>query len=144
MSWWTYVNGNIVIDTFEETDESIQNFFKALPETCGSEGGCEYHINILDGHNVSTYDNEGNPVEYQTKYSVSIIGSLRDTYLKEIKKDIQEILQKISQEFFIDECCIHAYDLESSMLFIKDGFKSQICCYDNIFLREFSEIIELE
>lgn len=144
MSWWSYVNGNIVIDTFEETDKSIQNFFENLPETCGSEGGCEYHINILDGHNVSTYDNEGNPVEYQTKYSISIFGNLRDTHANEIQKEIKNILHRITEKFDIDRCCIQIYDQEESILFLKNPCINKIECFKETKNQKYSETIQLE
>ena len=71
MSMWTYVNGNILINTYShtETEQSIQTFLDSLPKTSGSERPCEYHVSILDGYNVSGYK-DGKTFEYQTQYSV--------------------------------------------------------------------------
>lgn len=68
MSMWTYVNGNILINTYShtETEQSIQTFLDSLPKTSGSERPCEYHVSILDGYNVSGYK-DGKTFEYQTQ-----------------------------------------------------------------------------
>lgn len=91
MSMWTYVNGNILINTYShtETEQSIQTFLDSLPKTSGSERPCEYHVSILDGYNVSGYK-DGKTFEYQTQYSVSIVGTLRGYYCRKFKERIDD------------------------------------------------------
>ena len=103
MSMWTYVNGNILINTYShtETEQSIQTFLDSLPKTSGSERPCEYHVSILDGYNVSGYK-DGKTFEYQTQYSVSIVGTLRDTTVENLKKELMTILSEINKKFHIE------------------------------------------
>lgn len=127
MSWWSYVTGNIIIDTYsnKETEESVREFLKKLPETSGSEGGCKYYVNILDGYNVSDYI-AGKTIEYQTRYSVSIAGSLRDAKAKDVANDIENILERIYEEFDIRMCCIHISDTSNSTYFVKDVWENRL------------------
>ena len=93
MSWWTYVVGNVVVNTHSgnESEQSVKEFLESLPETSGSEGGCEYHVNILNGYNVSDYI-DGKHSEYQTRYSISIVGHLRDTFADVVREELLNIL----------------------------------------------------
>lgn len=146
MSWWTYANGNIIIDTYsyKENENTISKFINSLPETSGSEGGCEYYINILEGYNASEYYPEGNSFDYQTQYSISIFGNLRDTHANEIQKEIKNILHRITEKFDIVRCCIHIYDQEESILFLKDPCINKIECFTEIKNQKSYETIQLK
>lgn len=124
MSFWTYVNGNIVIDTFtyKETEQSVQTFVDSLPKTSGSERPCEYYVHILNGYNVSGYDDKGNPMDYQTRYTISIVGTLRDTSVENVKKEIEELLIKIHEKFDIEMCDICINDIEDTFFINKMVF----------------------
>lgn len=124
MSFWTYVNGNIVIDTFtyKETEQSVQTFVDSLPKTSGSERPCEYYVHILNGYNVSGYDDKGNPMDYQTRYTISIVGTLRDTSVEDVKQEIEELLIKIHEKFDIEMCDICIHDIEDTFYINKKVF----------------------
>lgn len=110
MSHWTYVNGNIVVDTFSQNaKKKVLDLLKKLPETSGSEGGCNYYVNLLKGKNTSEWNGE-KWIGYQTQCSVSIVGELRDTYADTVCGEIKNILQEISKRFDIRECFINVYD----------------------------------
>lgn len=124
MSFWTYVNGNIVIDTFtyKETEQSVQTFVDSLPKTSGSERPCEYYVHILNGYNVSGYNDKGNQMDYQTRYNISIVGTLRDTSVENVKKEIEELLIKIHEKFDIEMCDICINDIEDTFFINKMVF----------------------
>lgn len=145
MSMWTYVNGNILINTYShtETEQSIQTFMDSLPKTSGSERPCEYHVSILDGYNVSGYK-DGKTFEYQTQYSVSIVGTLRDTTVENLKKELMTILNEINKKFHIEMCCIYSYDttMINSVRFDKKYIDRYIVCTENNYGKE--SVKELE
>lgn len=146
MSWWTYVVGNVVVDTFtyKESEESVKKYLESLPETSGSEGGCEYHVSILDGTNVSDYIN-GKSMDYQTKYSISIVGCLRDTHAKTVLEELLNILKTIYVDRWdIEMCSIYIHDNTHSIHFTKGYCENKLTYVTEEDGKKSKEIIELE
>lgn len=149
MSWWTYVVGSVVVDTFtyEESEESVKKYLESLPETSGSEGGCEYHVDILDGYNVygGGYDDDGNLLKYQTKYAISIVGMLRDTDAKTVRDELLNILKTIYvDKWDIEMCSIYIHDNTHSIHFTKGYCENKLTYVTEEDGKQSKEIIELE
>ena len=146
MSWWTYVVGNVVIDTHSgnESEQSVKEFLESLPETSGSEMPCQYYVNILNGYNVSDYI-DGKHSEYQTKYSISIVGHLRDAFADVVREELLNILKKIHvDKWDIDMCSICVFDYSHVINFKKEFCQNELTYVTECDGKETTEVIELE
>lgn len=113
MSRWTHIIGAIHIDTLEEKKDIkryIETKITKAPKITGSEGNASIFVNLEEGYNISSWDNE----YYQSRAIITIQGDLRDkdgtTTKKETQKFIKYILKKLDWEIRVlsitieDEC----------------------------------------
>lgn len=120
MSLWTYVNGVVEIDCTDESqsliETKIKNVLKDLPVVRGSERDMEVHIIQHNGKNFFTTDSDNIPIELQTRYSLVLVGDLRDSILEDTNKLFNEWLNELSKKLFIDSVLVSITDHENQIL----------------------------
>lgn len=144
---WTYVVGSLVVNTstYKESEKTIQDYLESLLETSGCEGGCQYHVHQLNGWNVTGRDDEGNLIYYQTKFTISIVGYLRDVHAEEINQEILYILKRIYvDKFDIEMCSISIHDSVDSVHILKSNYEKKLECLIQKFGKQKRKILELE
>lgn len=112
MSMWTYVTGCISVDTMEETNDIktyVEKIIEKAPKITGSEHDIDIFVNPLSGHNVSVMEGDNLECkEYQTCVVITLIGSLRDREIEYTKKEIEDFLNFINDNYFyIDDISLH-------------------------------------
>lgn len=90
MSCWTHIVASLDIDTFTEDENLttiVKNKLEKAPKITGSEQDAQIFVNLLQDYNVSTYDKDGNIIEFQTRVVIIIVGDLRDKDKKETERE---------------------------------------------------------
>lgn len=90
MSCWTHIVASLDIDTFTEDKNLttiVKNKLEKAPKITGSEQDAQIFVNLLQYYNVSTYDKDGNIIEFQTRVVIIIVGDLRDKDKKETERE---------------------------------------------------------
>lgn len=122
MSYWTHIVATFDIDTYKRDKnikEVIEEMLKNAPKITGSERNADIFVNVLSGHNVwiggdckicpykdtVIHHEEGGyscdaeegfkcpESEYQTRVSITIIGSLRDRIKSQTEKEFNKFVE---------------------------------------------------
>ena len=97
MSYWSYVDGIINVDVYgnsqKECDKNIEEIVKKLPCISGSEGNADIYTNVHSGCNH--YENFKS---WQSGYTLTIHGSLRDRFINNTYTEVEALVK------FIQEC----------------------------------------
>jgi hypothetical protein len=130
MSAWTQIVAALDVDTFIHSNnlkDDIEVILKDAPKITGSEGNADVFVNVLSGYNVFTGCDcdrceHGDTVKelddgrfncdadddyecpygrYQTRVAITVIGSLRDRYEEETKKEYEEFVRFVDDKFWI-------------------------------------------
>lgn len=132
MSNWTYISGTIEVDvpgrTQAEKDYILRTILDHLPRVVGSEGDMEVHTNKLNGYNRCTnadeYGDRTNNLftdegfksrsegwRYtQSKYLITVNGSLRDCYFKPTYKEFMNWLCRLAKRLDVNSVLVRIYD----------------------------------
>lgn len=153
MSWWTHIRGTIEVSvpgrTQAEIDYILQTVLDHLPRVTGSEGDMEIHTVRHNGHNSSCscdeyemntnnlYDRYGKSkdgwLRTQSRYSIVVVGDLRDRMFNETYKEFIKWLCRLSKR-------IHVY---SVLVNIKGDDRKHITIDESDYANPFGEMYEL-
>lgn len=122
MSYWTYVNGIIKVDTFALSDAEAmykaQTVINHLPQITGSEGPAHvYCIRPFGSNWSSTTDEFGKETnlytdhqfktfEYQSDIIIALNGDLRDRRFDQTLRETTEWIARLSSRLGVYNCLI--------------------------------------
>ena len=128
MSYWTHVNGSIVVDVFgrtqEESEYVLKTVLKHLPVVTGSESDMDVFIQRQSGTNIgSSQDEYGMTtdnlvddygdrsrirgwLEVQTKYILTVQGDLRDRMFDDTFREFMNWLCRLSKRVSVESVLV--------------------------------------
>lgn len=117
MSRWTHIVAAIDVDTFMENHNikhDVIELLKYAPKITGSEVDAEVFVNVLGGHNISSW-HDGIHEEFQTRVVITVVGDLRDRARKITEKEWNEFKEfietKVDKEgWWIRNCSCNIMD----------------------------------
>lgn len=92
MSRWTHIVAAIDVDTYIESKiikSDVEKLLEDAPKITGSERDASVFVNVLPGHNISIYDEDGFR-EFQSRVVITVIGDLRDKTGTKTRKEWNE------------------------------------------------------
>ena len=131
MSYWTYVNGNIVVSPMGRTQVEkryiLETVLDHLPFVTGSERNMNVYIIQKDGYNSSSshteFDEWGGyknwktlSTEVQDKYILVVDGSLRDREFEQTYKEFQKWLCRLAKRVDIEDVLVEVSGYEKSTI----------------------------
>jgi len=142
MSWWTHINGNILVRvpgrSQAEIDYILQSVLDHMPRVTGSEGDMEVYINRHKGHSSSCshdeyqmrtnnlmnwrgYKDKDGWLETQDIYTLVVHGDLRDRLLKETIKEFMNWLCRLSKRILVESVLVNIEAYDESFLINESG-----------------------
>lgn len=128
MSYWTHVNGNIIVDVFgrtqEESEYILKTVLKHLPVVTGSESDMDVFIQRQSGTSMSSSQDEygmttNNLVDdygdrsrnrgwlnVQTKYILTVQGDLRDRVFDDTFKEFMNWICRLSKRVSVESVLV--------------------------------------
>lgn len=159
MSYWTYINGTIVVEPMGRTQPEkkyiLDTVLDHLPIVSGSENNMDIHVIQKNGHNSScscdefgmstnnlvdfygNKDRKGGWLRTQTEYIIVVYGSLRDRIYSETYKEFQTWLCRLAKRVTIRDVLVRVNDYERSCIITNDHdvytkmFEDPSWCKDN-------------
>lgn len=131
MSYWTYVNGNIVVSPMGRTQAEkryiLETVLDHLPFVTGSESNMAVYIIQKDGYNSSSSHTEfcewGGyrnwktlSTEMQNEYILVVNGSFRDRTFDETYKEFQKWICRLAKRIIIEDVLVEIKGYEKSAL----------------------------
>lgn len=122
MSWWTHIEGTIMVQVPGRTQPEIEYILKTildhLPRVTGSEGDMEVHIvkhneyngssscdelgcetnNLVDTHGCKSHRGW---LETQDEYSLLVIGNLRDRHFDETYREFMKWFCRLAKRLWV-------------------------------------------
>lgn len=89
MSSWTHIVAVLDVETNiheqqkEKFEEVLREKLKGAPKITGSEQDAHVIVNQLPGYNEIMFDDDNNPIKYQTRAVITVVGDLRDRMRKQ-------------------------------------------------------------
>lgn len=129
MSYWTYVNGSITVDTVGRTQSEaryiLETILAHLPKVTGSEGNMNIHIVQKAGHNRSSSHDEFEVwsedwLKMQTQYILVLEGALKDRMFEDTFKELNKFLNRLSKRLDIREVLVSLKDYDKEYIFKND------------------------
>lgn len=116
MSWWTYVNGLIMVEpagyTQPEKRYILETVLAHLPKVTGSEEDMKIHIVERTGYSGSSNFNEffetvpRGDFKTQDCYYLVLEGQLRDRTFEETFYELNKFLNRLAKRLYIDDILI--------------------------------------
>ena len=128
MSWWTHINGSIVVDVYgrtqEESEYVLKTVLKHLPLVTGSESNMDVFIQRQSGIRMGSSEDEygmctnnlvdmyGNNsaengwLNVQTKYILVVQGDLRDRVFDDTFKEFMNWLCRLSKRVSVESVLV--------------------------------------
>lgn len=131
MSYWTYVNGNIVVSPMGRTQAEkryiLETVLDHLPFVTGLERNMNVYIIQKDGYNSSSSHTEFGEwggyrnwktlsTEVQDKYILVVDGSLRDREFEQTYKEFQKWLCRLAKRVDIEDVLVEVSGYEKSTI----------------------------
>ena len=138
MSFWTYVNGSIIVEPSGRTQPEkryiLDTVLNHLPLVTGSEGDMEIYVNQMDGYNESSscdeygertnnltdiYGNKtfhGGWLEIQRCYIITLHGSLRDRMFNETYREFIKWLCRLSKRIQVNSVLVRISGYDKSVV----------------------------
>ena len=137
MSWWTYINGTILVSPMGRSQPEkryiLDTVLEHLPRVTGSEGDMEVYVQQRAGHNSSSSHDEfgmrtnnlrdwnGRKTfrngwhETQGQYIITVWANLRDRHFEETKREFMNWLCRLAKRVFVEDVLVNIkgdYDRE--------------------------------
>jgi len=131
MSYWTYVNGNIVVSPMGRTQAEkryiLETVLDHLPFVTGSESNMNVYIIQKNGYNSSSSHTEFGEwggyrnwktlsTKVQDKYILVVDGSLRDREFEQTYKEFQKWLCRLAKRVDIEDVLVEVIGFEKSTI----------------------------
>ena len=116
MSWWTYVNGLIMVKpagcTQPEKRYVLETVLAHLPKVTGSEEDMKIHIIQKEGYSGSANFNEFFETVYredfktQDCYYLILEGQFRDRMYEQTFRELNKFLNRLAKRVYVDDILI--------------------------------------
>lgn len=116
MSWWTYVNGLIMVEpagcTQPEKRYVLETVLAHLPKVTGSEKDMKIHIVQKEGYSGSANFNEFFETVYredfktQNCYYLILEGQFRDRMYEQTFRELNKFLNRLAKRVYVDDILI--------------------------------------
>lgn len=117
MSWWTYVNGLIMVEPAGRTQPEkryvLETVLDHLPKVSGSEENMKIHIVQKEGYSGSANFNEffetvrqGDFIKLQDCYYLILEGQFRDRMYEQTFRELNKFLNRLAKRIHIDDILI--------------------------------------
>lgn len=116
MSWWTYVNGLIMVEpagcTQPEKRYVLETVLAHLPKVTGSEEDMKIHIVQKEGYSGSANFNEFFEKVYredfktQDCYYLILEGQFRDRMYEQTFRELNKFLNRLAKRVYVDDILI--------------------------------------
>ena len=116
MSWWTYVNGLIMVEpagcTQPEKRYVLETVLAHLPKVTGSEEDMKIHIVQKEGYSGSANFNEFFETVYreafktQDYYYLILEGQFRDRMYEQTFRELNKFLNRLAKRVYVDDILI--------------------------------------
>lgn len=116
MSWWTYVNGLIMVEpagcTQPEKRYVLETVLAHLPKVTGSEEDMKIHIVQKEGYSGSANFNEFFETVYredfktQDCYYLILEGQFRDRVYEQTFRELNKFLNRLAKRVYVDDILI--------------------------------------
>ena len=116
MSWWTYVNGLIMVEpagcTQPEKRYVLETVLAHLPKVTGSEEDMTVHIIQKEGYSGSANFNEFFETVYredfktQDCYYLILEGQFRDRMYEQTFRELNKFLNRLAKRVYVDDILI--------------------------------------
>lgn len=131
MSYWTYVNGNIVVNPMGRTQAEkkyiLETVLDHLPFVTGSEGNMDVYIIQKNGYNSSSSHTEFGEwggyknwktlsTEVQDEYILVVDGSLRDRMFDQTYKEFQKWICRLAKRVGVEDVLVEIKGYERSAI----------------------------
>lgn len=131
MSYWTYVNGNIIVNPIGRTQAEkryiLETVLDHLPSVTGSERNMDIYIIQKNGYNSSSSHTEFGEwggyknwktlsTEVQNEYILVVNGTLRDRMFKQTYKEFQKWLCRLAKRVYVEDVIVMVSGLEKSVI----------------------------
>lgn len=131
MSYWTYINGTIVVQPMGRTQAEkryiLETVLDHLPFVTGSEGDMNIYIIQKNGYNSSSSHTEFGEwggyrkwktlsTEVQDEYILVVNGSLRDREFKQTYKEFQKWLCRLAKRVDVGNVLVEISGYEKSAI----------------------------
>ena len=144
MSFWTYVQGMMIVEpagrTQPEKEYILKTVLSHLPEVSGSEGPMQIYINQVQGFDSSSNHDEffnksnlgegryGRMFHRQDEYILTLNGYLRDRQFSETYKEFMKWIHRFSKRVIVKDCIVRITDLEKdkALLALEKDYQKQI------------------
>ena len=116
MSWWTYVNGLIMVEpagcTQPEKRYVLETVLAHLPKVTGAEEDMKIHIVQKEGYSGSANFNEFFETVYredfktQDCYYLILEGQFRDRMYEQTFRELNKFLNRLAKRVYVDDILI--------------------------------------
>lgn len=117
MSWWTHINGLILVQPAGRTQPEkryvLETVLDHLPKVSGSERNMKIHIVQKAGYSGSANFNEffetvrqGDFIEIQDSYYLILEGEFRDRMYEQTFRELNKFLNRLAKRVYIDDILI--------------------------------------
>ena len=126
MSWWTYVNGLIMVEpagcTQPEKRYVLETVLAHLPKVTGSEEDMKIHIIQKEGYSGSANFNEFFETVYredfktQDCYYLILEGQFRDRMYEQTFRELNKFLNRLAKRVYVDDILIRLTGWDKEIL----------------------------
>lgn len=116
MSWWTYINGMIMVEpagcTQPEKRYILETILDHLPKVTGSEEDMKIHIVQKEGYSGSANFNEffetvhRGDFKIQDCYYLILEGQFRDRMYEQTFRELNRFLNRLAKRVYVDDILI--------------------------------------
>lgn len=117
MSWWTHINGLILVKPAGRTQPEkryiLETVLDHLPKVSGSEKNMKIHIVQKAGYSGSANFNEffetvrqGDFIEIQDSYYLILEGDFRDRMYEQTFRELNKFLNRLAKRIYVDDILI--------------------------------------
>lgn len=138
MSFWTYINGSILVDVPGRSQPELQYIISSvldhLPRVTGSEGDMEVYLRQRDGENCSSscdeygyrtnnlkdwcgYKSRNGSLHTQSEYIITVRASLRDRMFAQTRTEFMKWLTRLAKRVWVQDVLVRVQsDVGDSMI----------------------------
>lgn len=131
MSWWTYVNGLIMVEpagcTQPEKRYVLETVLAHLPKVTGSEEDMKIHIVQKEGYSGSANFNEFFETVYredfktQDCYYLILEGQFRDRMYEQTFRELNKFLNRLAKRVYVNDILIRLTGWDKEIVISNSG-----------------------
>lgn len=127
MSSWTSIRGVIEVILYGNTQHEntfiVNSIVDSLPHITGSEQDMGVYVNQEYGYDVSmTYPDLDHITQFQSKYLITINGSLRDREFADTIAEFDRWICELAKQLLVNDAIVEIESYEKSQIFTNREF----------------------